>query len=299
MRKPGWLVFTVILSFAGLSACAPSSPEAAVSVAPIVRAVPEPTAYRPPAVNKVVVVVEENHSYKEIAGNSQAPYMNELMKAGASLTNHYATGHPSQPNYYELFSGSSQGIKNDTPPKTPFKTANLASELIRKGYTFGGYSESLPKTGFTGPYDAKFKYAKKHNPWAGFSNVPASANMPFAKFPADYAKLPTVSFVIPNLDHDIHDGTIKEADDWLKANLSGYVNWAMEHDSLLILTWDEGDWSAKNRIPTVFVGPMVKPGAYAEKSNHHSVLRTIEDLYGLPALGASKQAKPLNIWKPQ
>ncbi|WP_276352373.1 alkaline phosphatase family protein [Cohnella caldifontis] len=297
MNKPGWFARALILSLAGLSACTQIEPGAASSPPPKERIAPEQTAYRPPPVNKIVVVVEENRSYGEISGNPEAPYMNDLMRAGANLTNHFATRHPSQPNYYDLFSGSNQGIKNDAPPKKTFNTANLASELIRKGYTFGGYSESLPKTGFTGPYDSKFKYAKKHNPWVGFSNVPVSANMPFAEFPKDYAKLPTVSFVIPDLDHDIHDGTIKQADDWLKQNLSGYVDWAMKNDSLLILTWDEDDMSAKNRIPTVLVGPMVKPGNDEEKSDHYSVLRTVEDLYGLPALGASKQAKPLNVWK--
>jgi hypothetical protein len=245
----------------------------------------------------IVIVVEENHSYREILNNAQAPYMNQLMKQGANLTNHYAIEHPSQPNYLDLFSGSNQGVTDDKTPKHTFKTANLASELIAKGFTFGGYSEGMPKTGFTGPYDLKTNYARKHNPWVNFTNVPSTVNMPFTSFPKDYSKLPTVSFVIPNMDHDIHDGTMKEADNWLKVNLDGYIKWADKHNSLLILTWDEDDTSAKNKIPTVFVGPMVKKQSYAVRTDHYSLLRTIEDVYGLQPLGKSKQVTPIKIWK--
>jgi hypothetical protein len=248
-------------------------------------------------VDHIVVIVEENHSFQEIYKNPKAPFMNQLMNNGANLVNHYAIEHPSQPNYLDLFSGSNQGVTTDKTPKKSFKTNNLASELMAKGLTFGGYSEGLPKVGYTGPYDLKTNYARKHNPWVNFSNVPSSVNMPFSSFPTDYSKLPTVSFVVPNMDHDIHDGTIKEADDWLKKNFSEYVKWAEKHNSLLILTWDEDDTSAKNKIPTAIVGPMVKKGSYNVKSNHYSLLRTIEDIYGLQKLGKSKEAKPLNIWE--
>jgi hypothetical protein len=249
-----------------------------------------------PRVDHIVVVVEENRSFDDIYGNPSAPYINKLMAQGANLVNHYAVEHPSQPNYLDLFSGSNQGVRDDRPNHT-FRTDNLAAELIRHGYTFGGYSEGLPKTGYTGPYNLKTGYARKHNPWADFANVPGSVNMPLSAFPRDYAKLPTVSFVIPNLDHDMHDGTVKQADDWLKEHLAGYVGWAQKHNSLLILTWDEDDTSHRNRIPTVIVGPMVKPGDYKAKTNHYNVLRTIGDLYGLSPLGHAKEAKPLAIWR--
>lgn len=249
-----------------------------------------------PKVDHIVVVVEENHSYQEIAGNRSAPYMNELLSHGANLVHHYATRHPSQPNYLDLFSGSNQGVADDKPAHT-FRSDNLALQLAKRGLTFAGYSEGLPKAGYAGPYDLKTKYARKHNPWVDFENVPSSANLPLSSFPKDYDKLPTVSFVIPNMDHDMHDGTIKAADDWLKQHLGGYVKWAQTHDSLLILTWDEDDRSEKNQIPTVFVGPMVRNGEDRDRSDHFDVLRTIEDLFGLPPLGKAKNAHSLSIWK--
>src|SRR5205814_474192 len=138
------------------------------------------------------------------------------------------------------------------------------------------------------------------SPWVPFSNVPSSANMPFAGyFPSDFSTLPTVSFVIPNLDHDMHNGTIQQGDQWLQANLDAYAQWAKTHNSLLVVTWDEDDGSAANPVATVIVGQDVKPGQYGERIDHFSVLRTIEDMYGLAYAGQSAGANPVtDIWTP-
>ncbi|ULO10409.1 acid phosphatase [Paenibacillus sp. 19GGS1-52] len=246
-------------------------------------------------VDHIVVVVEENHSYKKIVGSSKAPYMQSLIKQGALFTKAYAVTHPSQPNYLALFSGSTQNVTDDSC-KGPFSGGNLASELKKAGLTFTGYSENLPKTGYTGC--STNVYARKHNPWAQFSNVPTTWNRPLTDFPKDFSKLPTVSFVIPNVKDDMHDGTIEEADTWLKKYLGGYAAWAQEHNSLLIVTWDEDDFTKENRIPVIFVGQMIKPGTYSDKITHYRVLRTIEDLYHLSPLGHSSEAKAItSVWK--
>src|SRR5882724_9764096 len=65
----------------------------------------------------MVIVVEENHGYDQIVGSRAAPYINgTLIQQGALLTNYHAVHHPSQPNYLELFAGSSEGIINDDLP---------------------------------------------------------------------------------------------------------------------------------------------------------------------------------------
>lgn len=251
-----------------------------------------------PKIDHIVIVIEENHSQKRIYGNSSAPYINLLMKNGANLMNYYAIEHPSQPNYLDLFSGSNQGVRNDSVPKTRFSSNNLASELIEKNYTFAGYSEDLPTIGYNGESTGAGGYARKHNPWVNFTNVPKEANKPLDVFPTDFNQLPTVSFVIPTLKHDMHDGTIKEGDLWLKQHIDPYVQWAKEHNSLLVVTWDEDDFSQGNKIPAFFVGPMVKTGEFNEKANHFNLLRTIEEIYGLSHAGASSQVKPItSIWK--
>jgi acid phosphatase len=249
---------------------------------------PESTAAN--QIDHVVVVIEENHSYNQIVGNQQAPYFNELIAEGALFTNSHGVTHPSQPNYLALFSGSTQGVKDDSCGKT-FDTASLASELIQQKLTFTGYSEDLPKPGFTGC--SSKGYARKHNPWTQFANLTAELNQPFTSFPEDYSHLPTVSFVVPNHQNDMHDGTVQEADTWMKEHLQSYVSWAQSHRSLFIVTWDEDDNSKVNRIPTIFVGPMVKQGKYDESINHYNVLRTIEDLYHLVPLGESAKATSL------
>jgi acid phosphatase len=123
--------------------------------------------------------------------------------------------------------------------------------------------------------------------------------MPWRAFNArtDYASLPTVSFVIPNLDNDMHDGTIAQADTWLATNLAPFANWAVANNSLLIVTWDEDDNGADNQVPTIIYGAHVRPGAYAEPISHYNLLSTIEQLYGLPKSGLAANAPAIgDIW---
>jgi phosphatidylinositol-3-phosphatase len=251
-----------------------------------------------PIIDHIVVVIEENHSYEQIIGNPAAPYINRLVKQGANFTDYHAIEHPSQPNYLDIFSGSNQGVTNDSLPAYRFSTGNLARELIHRLLTFGGYSEDLPSVGYNGVTNLEKTYARKHNPWVNFSNIPKEVNMPLTMFPEDYSQLPTISFVIPNLNHDMHDGTIEEADQWLYDHLDSYVQWAKQHNSLLVVTWDEDDGSQGNQIPTIFVGPMIRVGEYNEKVNHFNLLRTFEDAYDLSHAGHSQYSYPLlNMWK--
>ncbi|MDQ1730827.1 MAG: trimeric autotransporter adhesin [Pseudonocardiales bacterium] len=249
-----------------------------------------------PRPDHIVVVVEENHSQTNILGNSDAPFISSLAAQNASFTQSFAVTHPSQPNYLAMFSGSTQGVTDDACPYS-FSTPNLASQLLQANLGFAGYSEDQPSAGYTGCGTAK--YVRKHNPWVDFPAVPASSNLPFTSFPADYSTLPEVSFVVPNLNNDMHDGTVAQGDSWLQANFGGYIEWAKTHNSLFVLTFDEDDNQANNRIPTVLAGQRVTPGSYPQVINHYSLLRTIQDAYGLSPLGASATAAPiLDVWTP-
>jgi hypothetical protein len=292
IKKWGILLSAVMIT---LSACSQIPSKKPV---PIKTVKHKMTEMKFPKIDHVVIVVEENHSQQEITHNPSAPYMNLLMKQGANFTNYHAIEHPSQPNYLDLFSGSNQGVTNDGVPRSKFSTENLASELINKNNSFTGYSEDLPRVGFNGVSSGPRGYARKHNPWVNFTNVPKEANQPFVNFPTDFNQLPDVSFVIPNLQHDMHDGSIREGDQWLKKNLNPYVQWAKAHNSLLVVTWDEDDRTQDNKIPTFFVGPMVKNGQFNEYVNHFNLLRTVEEIYGLSHAGKSAEVKPiLDIWK--
>lgn len=244
----------------------------------------------------VVIVVMENKAYDAIIGNPHAGFISRLAREGALLTRSYGVTHPSEPNYLALFSGSTQGVTNDACPVT-LHGPNLAADLIAAGLTFRGYAEGLPAAGSsTCGTDG---YARKHVPWADFTNVPRSVSQPFSQFAATpFAKLPTVSFVIPDLCHDMHDCPVGTGDAWLRSHLSGYATWALHHDSVLIVTWDEDDGSSSNHIATIVVGQQVRPGRYDRPVNHYNVLRTVEQAYGLPRRGAARTHYPISfIWR--
>jgi phosphatidylinositol-3-phosphatase len=314
----------------------------------ILRALPHP--------DHVVIVILENKSFGQIIGNPAAPNINALAAEGASIVNSpsdpgallsgsHALRHPSQPNYLELFSGNNQGVLQDSRPGTsseplslplPFNTPNLAAALLASGYSFATYSEDLPSVGFDGDSystdPAKTQYQRKHNPVANWQaadapanhHVPFACNQPFTAFPtsaAGYAALPTVSFIVPNQQNDMHDGSIPQGDAWLKTRiLDGYYQWAKTHNSLLIVTFDEDATNTlTNQIATIFAGALVKPGNYPETNinppdarppdglitptgtamNHYNVLRTIEEMFGLAPLGGSAITPPLmDIFRP-
>jgi phospholipase C len=245
-----------------------------------------------PRPQHIIIVVEENHSFDEIIGSPDAQFINSLAKKGALFTHSSGVTHPSQPNYLALFAGSTKGVTDDACPQT-LGGANLATTLAHAHLSFAGFSEDLPATGSA--VCSSNDYFRKHNPWVNFANVPASANRPLSAFKAP---LPTVSFVIPNQAHDMHDGTVAQADSFLKDQLAHYAQWAKTHNSLLIVTWDEDDNTPDNHIPTIIFGDHVKTGKYSNPINHFNVLRTIEDMYKLPRLGASAAAKPITTcWK--
>jgi Phosphoesterase family len=254
---------------------------------------PKSAAQRP---DHIVVVIFENKHRSSVMSSGQAPYLDKLAAKGASMTRSYGVTHPSQPNYLALFSGSTHGVHSNACPQNFSKTDNLGHQLRKSGFTFIGYSESLPKTGFRGC--ASGRYMRKHNPWVNFRTLPAKTNRPFSDFPRDYEKLPTVAFVSPNMCHDMHDCSIRTGDRWMTKHFDRYARWAVRHNSLLIVTFDENAGGSAHSIPTIIVGENVRPGVYRERLNHYGLLRTIEDVYELPHLGRAKAASPLSkIWK--
>lgn len=245
----------------------------------------------------VVIVIEENRSQANIIGNKSAPFINALAAGGAMMAQSFAETHPSEPNYLALFAGDTFGVTKDTCPVNGGNLPNLGSELLAAGRTFVGFAEDLPAVGST--VCSAGKYARKHVPWANFSNVPPANSMPFSAFPppGSYANLPTLSFVIPNNDNNMHDGSIAQGDAWLNRQLSAYAAWAKANNSLLIVTWDEDDGGSRNQIPTVFYGAPVQPGVYPEQINHYNVLSTLQQMYGLPKTGNATIAAPItDIW---
>jgi hypothetical protein len=228
-----------------------------------------------PHASSVIIVIMENRDYDLVIGNPQAPYINNtLVPEAALMTNSHAITHPSQPNYLALFSGSTQGIIDDSCPHT-FSTPNLGASLIAAGKGFDGYSESMPHDGYKGC--ATNLYARKHNPWVNFTNVPRGSNLVWTDIPK---RPPTVAIIVPNLCNDMHDCSTMTGHNWLKANLPAILQYQGANSGLLVLTWDEADpdQDGTNHIPTLLLGPMIVPGSYAQDITHYSVLHTIEKI---------------------
>jgi hypothetical protein len=255
-----------------------------------------PHAHAAPRAATVTVIIMENRDYASIIGYSGAPYINRtLVPEAALMTNSHAIGHPSQPNYLALFSGSTQGITDDSCPHS-FSTANLGSEALAGGKSFAGYSESMLINGFTGCTSPNGLYARKHNPWVNFTNVPATSNLVYKKFP----KAPkNVEFIVPNLCHDMHDCSTTIGDTWLAKHVPPILKWDAANDGLLILTWDEAEPDpGGNPIATLLLGPMITPGQYNQQISHYDVLRTIEDIFGLTCTANACSANDLTgMWK--
>src|SRR5204863_5334410 len=109
-----------------------------------------------PQPDHVVVVIFENHSFDQIFDPWRAPFIYDLATNGALFINAFAIAHPSQPNYFALFSGSTQDVR-DNDYDYNFNAPNLASALSAAHKSFIGYIE-------TGS-------PREHNPWESFNNA--------------------------------------------------------------------------------------------------------------------------------
>jgi len=271
-----------------------------------------------PKYKHVIVVIEENHDYDALIGSKNSPYITSLSENGALFTDSHGIGHPSQPNYLALFSGNTQGVVDDKclMGETPYTAPNLGAALLSNGYTFKGFAETMPTAGYltcyykTSTITGQSLYARKHAPWVNWigtkkNDIPASLSLPLTEFPSDFKDLPTVAFVIPNMDNDMHnigapgdDAAIQRGDKWLKENIAKYAEWAKTHDSLLIVTFDEDDSRTDvNQIPTIFYGAHVKTGKYNEHITHYNVLHTLEAMYKLPADDNQSAGVIGDVWK--
>src|SRR5690349_1167863 len=293
----------ILVASVACTAPAPA-PTAGAATSPVVPRSSAPTAPTPsaasvanpvPTPEHVVVVVFENKDVDQVLGSGDAPYLDELARTGANFVNAHAEAHPSQPNYLALFAGDMLGV-TDNSCLHVLRADNLATQLAAAGRTFVGFSEDLPSAGFSGCTSGD--YAQKHAPWAAFTNVLPDAHKPWSAWPNAYERLPTVSFVVPNLCNDMHDCAVATGDRWLRDHLADYLVWARAHNSLLVVTFDESEsYRGDNGIVTIIDGAGVRPGPVDERVDHYRLLRTLEAMYGLAPLGRAAATEPITgIW---
>lgn len=259
-----------------------------------------------PRLDHIIVIVEENKTAGSIIGDDDAPYINELAKQYTLARNYYAVTHPSLPNYVALTSGTTAGIANDCNPPGGSCSANvqnIGDAIEAAGHTWKMYAEGMPAPCTIHNTGA---YATKHNP---FLYYPAIRNdtarctahdVPFTQLASDLktaATLPDLVFISPDLCNDMHNCPVKSGDTWLSQQVPKLLDspaFTQQH-SLLVITWDEGV-GRDNNVPAIFIGPQVKRGFTSDAYySHYSLLRTIEDSWGLaPLTPNDRSAPPIN-----
>jgi phospholipase C len=249
----------------------------------------------------------ENHSYGEVIGSPEAPYINGLAGACGLATNYHNISHPSLPNYIAATSG--RGVAQLGPFGSDCKPSRgcstTSSSIFAQVPTWRAYEESMPKN-----CDRRNRraYAVRHNPPPYYTSLAGcrANDVPVPRLAADLAagRLPAFSFVTPNLIDDMHDGSIAQGDTWLQANLPAILESpAYRGGSVVVfITWDEGEGGSSNECATnvtdvgCHVATLVLSPSTARESrasalfNHYSLLRTTEQLLGVPALGEAVSA---------
>jgi len=249
----------------------------------------------------VVVVVEENHSYSEVIGNSSMPYLNGLAAQYGLATQYFADGHPSIPNYLALTTGETETFDDDFSG-TIFDD-NVVRELVKAGKSWKAYAESIPAQGYLGADSGL--YLRHHVPFTYFSDVQNDASqaakiVDLSQFPTDLANssLPNYSFVVPNIMDDAHNGTLAQADAWLQTNIAPLISSsAFQNGGLLIITFDEGETTdlehLGGHVATVIVSTRAKPGFQSANTYQHpSTLRLTLSSLGLNSFPGAAASAP-------
>jgi phosphatidylinositol-3-phosphatase len=253
-----------------------------------------------PASAHVFLVVEENHSYSQVIGNSSMPYLNSLAAKYGLATQYYADVHPSIGNYFMLTTGQIETL--DDSFGGTVKDDNIARELVKANKTWRSYAESLPNPGYLG--GDVYPYFRHHNPFTYFSDVQGTSQagniVPFSQFASDLSSgtLPDFSFIVPNALDDAHDGTLAAADQWLNTNIAPLIaSSALQNSGLLIVVFDESvltDLShGGGHVTLVMIGPNVKRGFQGSTTfQHQSTLRLVLSTLGANSFPGASAVAP-------
>jgi Phosphoesterase family len=276
--------------------------------------------------DRVLIIVLENADY-ELA--IQDKNLAGLASQGASFTNFHALFHPSYPNYLAMVAGTDFATHNRSSyaadnqlnfPDDP-EHRTIADRLITSGLDFKQYAEELPEG--TCPWNLsslhvaqrRGNYVRRHVPFLSFREVQQKWCDRVVRVDSGNAKnffvqdatkgLVAYSFYSPNMVHDGHDTSVTVAGAWVKKFLEESFPEKLRQGTLIVVTFDESGGNRDNRIYTVFLGDMVKPAnqqdpaALGRHYTHYSVLRTIEDNFGLEPLTANdRNASAISdIWK--
>jgi phospholipase C len=200
-----------------------------------------------------------------------------------------------------MASGQNFDVLDDDDPKNHHleATSHIADQVERAGLTWKTYQESMgAPCGLT----SHGRYAAKHNPFVFFNDINGWDGTEFHpemrcnEHVVDYTMLdqdiaagtiPKYVFITPNLDHDMHDGTVPDADKWLEKEVTKIMATdAYKNNGVIIILGDEGGgYPASDDPPFLVISNIAKKGYKADADyDTSSYLKTVEALLGLPSL---------------
>ena len=164
--------------------------------------------------DRVFIIVLENHSENAVIGDPNAPFITSLAQKYGEATNYFGVTHPSEPNYIAMTSGSNWFINNDNPANR-FDHTNIVDQLEAAHISWGAYMEALPPNPLDDfwPSSSTPLYASKHNPFALYTDVrdnPARVAhiKPYTALAGDLNSphAPRFVYIVPDQCNDMHGG---------------------------------------------------------------------------------------------
>jgi phospholipase C len=244
----------------------------------------------------VIWIWMENKPFDQVIGSRAAPTMNRLARRCGLATRYDGVAHPSLPNYIAATSGGTWGIADDRPPADhPVSHESIFDQLATRGRTWRSYEESMPGDCVRA---SAALYFVKHNPAVYYERGRRNCSrwdVPLApSFARDLRRdrLPAFAFVTPNACNDMHDCSLATGDAWLARWVPRIVGSRAYRSgsTVLMITFDEAEGST-SRVPTIVVSPSTRQGTRSNaRFDHYSLLKTTEQLLGLPLLARAGAA---------
>lgn len=218
--------------------------------------------------------------------------------AGSGLDVHhdrYITFRPEVRSVVDLLEAKNLTWKVPKTEPCLVLTRSLAC-LLGLTNTLQGYMENYPGNCFNDDTTGPNRYVRKHNPFIAFENIRNNArrcanivNGDELRADVEQNRLPHFAYFTPGMDNDAHDTNITFAGEWLLSFLPPLLQHPnFFRDTLIVVTWDEDDYSAHNHVSTILLGSNVRAGHVDDRPyTHYSLLRTLEDNFELGTLGRS------------
>jgi hypothetical protein len=257
---------------------------------------------RAPGWRHVVVIAFENHSYNQILGRGAPPSeFTKLASECGSATAYRAVHFPrSLPNYLGATSGTVPTTADCLPgPECSTGAGNIFSQLGPRNWRT--LAESMPRPCDTANTSL---YVPRHAPAVYYTRVPRSVcrrnvvGLPGGRFRLRRE----FTWIVPNLRHDMHDGTPAQASSWLHTFLEGRNGLLRRapytRGRTAVFIWFDSagaSGSVRTPIPFIVISPSTPARRITRPLDHFSSLRAWEGMLGLACWHAACDAPGLRL----